>query len=100
MLDAQAGTEAASRIAAIIHDQLRPAPFAVKVEVALPLPNIDHLEFEQAEPNQAALGAAPAAVNRTAERQPLSHTAGSTQPGRTLHTARGTQAIHVKLGEV
>ena len=100
MLDSQAGAEWVSGTSAIVHYQFRAVPSADEVEVTLPLPDIENLWFEQAKVHQAALGAAPAAINRARQFEPLSHTRRRTQAALAVHAASRTQAIHVKLGKM
>src|SRR5689334_4120997 len=70
-LDLQAGAEQGFHTVSIIHDQLRALPPACQIEVALPLPKVNHLGFEETKCHQAAFRAAPAAIDRAAQFQAL-----------------------------
>src|SRR5215475_7350889 len=100
MFDLQARAECDSGPIAILHDEFRPVPAAIKVEETLPLPYIKTLSFEQAKPHKAILGTPPAAINRPRQLEVLRHAGRSTQPARTLHAAGRAQTVKPQPGKM
>src|SRR5262249_37564441 len=100
MFDLQARTERGSGLIALLHDEFRPVPPAVKVEETPMLPYIKNLRFEQAKVHQAALGALPSAINRPGQLEVLRHSGRGTQPARALHASRRALTVKAQPGKM
>ena len=100
VFDLQTGAEKTVRLAAVVHRECSTLPSAEEIEVTLPLSDIDDSDFQESEPHQGVVGAAPTTVHRAAELERFDDARGCTQRASALQAARGIEAVEVEPGEM
>lgn len=100
MFNHKAGAELTTHFVATVHYEVWALPAAEKIEVTLPLAEVDVFVLKHAESDQGIGGAAPTVVNRAAKFERFGVPRRHAKAGGALHAAAGSKTVEVKTGEV